>query len=58
MATLDTAKLTVEQLEKLDEFVHQLASEWASSAINSGEQVDFLLTGGWSESEIRNALGL
>lgn len=42
--------------EALDELVHQVASEMASNAINSSEQVSFLLGAGWTREEIAKRL--
>lgn len=48
--------LDEDQQEALDELTHDTASQIASNAINSGEQVDFLLANGWSLDQVVAAL--
>lgn len=42
--------------ERLEEIVHDAASQAASNAINSSDEVDYLLSQGWSPSDIKDAL--
>lgn len=40
----------------LAELVHDVASQAASAAVNSGTEVEFLRGRGWTDAEIRDAL--
>lgn len=51
----DTAEYD-EKREALGELVHEQASEIASNAINSGEEIDFLLSHGWTLQDIDTRL--
>lgn len=42
--------------DALEELVHEQASELASNAINSGQEVDFLLSNGWTQQDIDDRL--
>lgn len=42
--------------EALDELVHEQASQIASDAINAGEQIEFLLSHGWTQEQVEERL--
>jgi FixJ family two-component response regulator len=42
--------------EALEEAVRDVASQQASNAINSSEEVEFLLAAGWTQDQIRKLL--
>jgi hypothetical protein len=46
-----------DQQSDLDELVHDVASQIASDAINAGDQIDFLLSQGWTTEQIAQRLG-
>lgn len=54
--SIDVNALPTEQRDALDEAVHDLASQQASTVINSGGQFDFLLAAGWSADDIMKAV--
>lgn len=54
--TIDIATLSESDLDALNETVHDAAAQEASNAINSGEQIDFLLARGWTLDDIRTAI--
>jgi hypothetical protein len=49
-------ELTRDEHDALEETAHEVASQQASSAINSGEEAGFLLAAGWTEDQIRKLL--
>jgi hypothetical protein len=55
---LDTASLTDAQDVALCDLVHEVASVAASNAINSGDEVDFLLSNGWTVAQIKERIGV
>lgn len=56
--TIHTDAFSQEQWHALNELVHSEASQQASHAINSGDQLEFLLSNGWSEAMIAEQLGV
>lgn len=47
------------QAIRLEDVVHDAASQQASNAVNGGvdEMIDYLLSLGWTMAEIKNAIG-